>query len=509
MTPLLIAITIASVSSCANTLHQQFDLSEILPAHEGRIFSVNTKSPVAVAIRNNQTLQKHIEPNFSLLDIILAEVLKRRRQRHVDSCNFDPGDRMAKKMGNQAKFLQLGHLNLSCITAIDVMSVPVRETIAINTLQNAKEIIRDGRRAFTTAAFEMILPVSDNWTDPNAPFDFVREGSYPLSRQSCSLEVLRAYWVNDQWYIRAAITNHDQRRFMPDGERHIIREWVPRSYSTSLQMVQPNFYNSSSLELSTTVLSTWSGFAQTLVPRANEDPTSTISDAYSQSRVDVELASDSVTVSNIAILALPMAMNVIPVAFITEMNTVGLISYVIITDIFSTIPFLIKGIELIRSSRPRAPVVSAFYGGNETFGDVRVLAVECTGEMRFRATGIVFVGLAILALVLGFVMEVWAHRFMERRKEMGIYNGYVQGPFGAVMISRKGEDEVLFGEKGIDEETIKDPEWWKQELHKIAEQLQKAEYDNRQYQRQMSDSNLKRVVSDSRPPGSARIGAAS
>lgn len=448
-------------------LHQPFNISKILPGHQSRLFSINTTSPISAAFRRNDSLQQLLQPSFDLIEASAKAIFRRRQERHKDACNLDARSNFGNRIINRAKSLQLGEIDRSCLSSIEIDDASRHGELPPRFFETGKEILQNGRRALTSAAFTLSLPRSDNWTDPNGPFEMVYEGNIRLGRQTCSMEALRAYRKNSQWYIQATMTNHRQTRFMPDGERHTIREWVPQSYNTSLQMVQHNFYNSSHLELSTTILATWAGFATVLTPLSFDDASIshwTISQAYSRNEVSVDLASDSITASNIAILALPMAMTIIPAAVLTDLNTVGLISYVVLTDLISAIPFLVKGIELIQSSAPRSPAVSASYGGNEEFGEMLVFAVECTGNSQFRSKGIAFVIAAVTAMVIGVVLEIWSHFHMTRRKAKCDNIEFVSGPFGDVYLQPESSLGRYGHELDNQREYLRQSEWWEKEL---------------------------------------------
>lgn len=64
--------------------------------------------------------------------------------------------------------------------------------------------------------------------------------------------------------------------------------------------------------------------------------------ALGKSDVAAGQAEDALTPSNIGILALPMALNIIPVAMITDVSFVGRFVYTIMTDILTCAPFIIK-----------------------------------------------------------------------------------------------------------------------------------------------------------------------
>lgn len=59
-----------------------------------------------------------------------------------------------------------------------------------------------------------------------------------------------------------------------------------------------------------------------------------------------------------------MVMNIMNFAYIAKMSTLVMFSYIVITDLFSTIPFLVKGTEMTQSRRPKSEVFAGFFAGN-------------------------------------------------------------------------------------------------------------------------------------------------
>lgn len=195
-----------------------------------------------------------------------------------------------------------------------------------------------------------------------------------------------------------------------------------------------------------------------------DDPVGPLARAFRKNINLVDIASDSITISNIAILALPMLMNIIPVSFVADLNGLGMFVYVLVTDVFTTLPFLIKGVELIRSSRPNSKVVMAHSAGTDSLGTFQVWASQCRGRDYFRVTGIIFVLVALTALVLGLALEIWARNIMRRRFiEAG--KGKLHGPFGNAVL--KVTSDGLLGTT----ETGKEAAYWEHvELEKRREE---------------------------------------
>ena len=70
-----------------------------------------------------------------------------------------------------------------------------------------------------------------------------------------------------------------------------------------------------------------------------------------QKQETVESVEEDVTISNLAILCLPLIMSIPPISLLESVSTGAVIAYVVATDVLAVCPCLIKGIELLVSSR--------------------------------------------------------------------------------------------------------------------------------------------------------------
>lgn len=445
---------------------QPFNISDRLPNFDGRLSSLSSSSPVATNIRSNTTAQVSLNETFTYIQRLSNVVEARRAQRHKLACNIDTGVVWVKKVRDRMQFFQIGELNDSCHSAIDVIEAAKDGTLASDYEFSSGELFRNTRLVLFDAISKITLPRNGNWSDPSAPY-MLRSQSRTREGQTCSMENIRAIRKNSVWYLRAALTNRPIRVYAPDWDRQILQEWVANSYEQSLTALQPSL-TTLQLENTTTFLTMWSGFGSTIQQDDFEDPNSPIAQAFSQNLVDVDLASDAITPSNIAILALPLVMNLVPIAFIADLNTFAMLSYVLVTDLFSTVPFLIKGVELIRSSRPREPVVFSFFAGNETIGEMQAWAVDCRGQERFRAIGIAFVVVAVAALIIGLLLELWANKFMTRLRANQGRLEKVPGPFGSVAMETTTRGLLGARETKIEREYLREADWWEQEMIRMS-----------------------------------------
>lgn len=262
-----------------------------------------------------------------------------------------------------------------------------------------------------------------------------------------------AYRVDNSWYIRAVATNRPPSDSAPDPERQYLQEFVPRQGTSALTMCLES-RKTGNLESSTTVTEAWRGTGYSIEPLEFDEVEMPLYMAYSENIISVDMASDAITPSNVAILALPMAMSIVPVAFVADLNTIGMFAYILVTDVFSMIPFLVKGIELIRSSSPTKTTIMFYHGGNETIGKAQIYIVNCRGEGYFKNTGVIFVAVAIGCALSGLALEIWALCIMKKRREKKQKGEVVLGPFGYA-----GFDKTTMGLLGREETHIEHDFW--------------------------------------------------
>lgn len=410
----------------AQELAQPFQTSDYSKAYVGRLYSLNTTSPVLDALKGNETAAAAISDAFNLIETLDAVVQERRQTNHTEACNIVYTSSWTSSFRRLTPIFQIGSVEETCNARLDagvaVKSGSLDSSITSTTRQkivNVRNVLFDASRK-ALVENNNLLPTDGNWTQgvyQLMPSERANDG------QRCLMDSTSAYFTNNRWYLRAAVTNHNVNDYIEDWRRQFILEFVPDPSSNetteSLRMIHPSPLNDRNVRSSTIVLM-WGGRAYTGTTPGDDDfsdPISPVSQAFRENLVHIDQASDSITISNIAILALPMAMNLIPVAFIADITAFGSVLYIVLTDILSTVPFLIKGIELILWSAPRKEIVISFHGGDETLRLVEVMAVRCRGETLFQTTGIIFIIVGLTVMILGVLLEVWAKRYMMKLKK--------------------------------------------------------------------------------------------
>ena len=249
-------------------------------------------------------------------------------------------------------------------------------------------------------------------------WDIVKTG------QRCSIETGFAYRANATWYVRAVATNRPVDAFVPDGERLYVQEFVAPDFGHALSMVHPNM--GGMLVNGTTLLVRQGRKAGFLSVAMGDAENPALEEALRLNELAVDQAQGAITPSNVATLALPMVMALIPVAFVAGLNTFSTILNIVFTDNFSALPFLIKGVVLTTASNVNRGELVAFHIGTADLGVVEVWAAQCHEEDSFRDLGIAFIFTASAVTILGVAFEMFAWKHMRQKGRSA------QGPFGNV-----------------------------------------------------------------------------
>lgn len=425
-----------------------------------RFFTLSNDSPIAKQIRLNESLQNDIKPVINLIEKFFAIIDRRIAEGDEKACNL-PSELWTIGIPDAAADLQIGEYDNSCQSRINANeAIKAITVLKSSDLNNAMDIIRRGGNALYTAAKGIAeIPGSDdlNW----------QKGTYKLLNwnlrrvsQQCQVESATAIRKDGEIYIRAALTNSPIEAFEAALQRHFIEEYVKTDWSSSLPLCHPAYERRQPegsckkkdivSEVGTTILTTEDGKGRISmhIDMELEDNPAVI-EALRLNEIAVDQAEDSITPSNIALLALPMVMSLVPVAFLADLNTWATISYIIFTDVFSALPFLIKGVELLQTAEVRRSEMVGYHAGNKELGEIEIWVAECRGQQSFHVLGIIFIVIGVLSTVIGVSIELIAHCVMSRRRQQ--LGRDAEGPFGKATF-----DKTAFGFSGAATEEEKD-----------------------------------------------------
>lgn len=258
----------------------------------------------------------------------------------------------------------------------------------------------------------------------------VRSFPYTEGYRSCIIEKIVGLRYkapgsdgNGQWYFLSGITNENMTKSLPDWERQYINEFVAVDEDGKFvgplgQNIRPPSATSIDDERETfsTALELWDGVPGlsaifNMIP--SENPA--LQRALDKTERQVSQAVDALTPSNIAILALPMVMNLVPIALIADVSTCGMLVYTVFSDMLTTVPFIIKGFELLNDGFTVQYEADTWFTGDESSEWIVAETWGCKCDMAsLKSTGAAFVGVGFACLVIGVAAEWWA-RGLRRR----------------------------------------------------------------------------------------------
>ncbi|PXF48857.1 hypothetical protein BWQ96_01413 [Gracilariopsis chorda] len=401
-----------------------------------RRFLISKDAPTAKVLRNHTEWQHRVDPMIRLMKNIVNGI-DQLRESGLSMCNLQEKDTAWVYTARiQARYLQIGDLSSSCHSQLSGADAVKGGLLSQHEVKTSMGVIGTGVQAL----YEAISNISesrqlkrwDNWAQ-SFP---LRDWRIADQSQTCRMESFSAYRKNSSYFLRAVMTNHHVNKYVEDRKRQFVNEWIRDDYSESIKVIHPNHVDKQLME-GTTLLTEWGARAWiSWHGEMQDDDNPAIRKATEQNTIEIDLAEDSIVPSNVALLALPMFMSLIPVAFVAELGALGTVLYVIFTDVVAVIPFLIKGIELLSTTQSHNSLV-AYYAGDEKLADLQVWVAECRGTAKFKYIGLAFVIIALAAIVTGVLLEVQAMKYMQKRR--GNSELPVAGPFGRAMFDSTAE----------------------------------------------------------------------
>ncbi len=121
----------------------------------------------------------------------------------------------------------------------------------------------------------------------------------------------------------------------------------------------------------------------------------------------------------------------IPVALIADVSDVATFFYVLLTNVFAAVPFVIKGIELVQTGTTVIRNAETWLVGEVDGVQVaETWAASCSPQDRFRTLGIIVILVGVSAILLGILIEHLARKYMGYRRNQGEH----PEPFGPALL---------------------------------------------------------------------------
>mmetsp|Transcript_8091 Transcript_8091/g.19229 ORF Transcript_8091/g.19229 Transcript_8091/m.19229 type:complete len:474 (-) Transcript_8091:68-1489(-) len=242
-------------------------------------------------------------------------------------------------------------------------------------------------------------------------WNFEQEG------QICQAEKLSVIFADGSWAVQAATTNGPATENRPNKARLYLNTMIPFEVreDKNLALVEGSFpVRIATVGSGTIVRAAWSGQAG-LSSVDNQPPLQNpgISKMLQRNDQDAELASETLLASNILILAVPLVLVLVPSSTLKLTSWKSIFVYILMTDFITTLPFLVRGVELVLQATKRSSIALAWHTGN--IGEAEHMDIwftSCSLEQS-PLPGILFLVIGIVVLLAGLVVEVLTHKREE------------------------------------------------------------------------------------------------
>ena len=405
----------------------------VSPVQHNRRFSLSTRAPLTHAINDlTPDVIPHVDLILKHASRVENAVRKSLTRLHFDanepvqpcSQRIDRGYRESVWRG----FALQGFAEPAFNCASDVHGVLMsRNDEPGYTLDDLYKAIFNRGVAIKRRVKDIALRVIDNFTSPGVPFNY----TFSTVTAHCSMSAVCLAREGEHWRNILMISNAAKDHFLVDGHQQSIAEYarvVDGKLGDNMLMRLPVIDNGKIerviLDNTTTMIQSWAGNPNPSCFReipVDENPA--MLEAIDLADHSSQIVEDALTSSNMAILLLPLGLNLIPLSLIAEQGTIAILLYTLLSDVLTVIPLGIKGVELviIQKRKFRSVVTRVispelrnstkpFASGGEMWG------AECQVKNDVRKTGYALIITAIVFLVLGVGAEIAAKKYLVWRR---------------------------------------------------------------------------------------------
>lgn len=410
---LLLATIVLAQGSCPSKNFKTCPRKPEKPS--GTISKINGLSgesdeePFSAALRmlggkEYKQLRKDITDITSLFDDTWVAKNKSIEEQEETACN-KRNNNWTPEVEKALNDRNLGKLDKACTTGIP------------HSTGKAERLRNTYRRIASTFAKSSR---EQNWKSPLSEWQYIDSDT----DQECSIERATGIRIGNKWHLLASATNSIVSKYMPLDQRYVLEEWISKDLCCPLTLWFPsrNETNTKKAEprAFSTIVEKSSGKVHiSAFYNMPFDRNPSLSRALMANTLAIDQAEDALRLSNVAILALPMAMSFIPVSLIADVSDFAAFAFVLITDVFSVIPFLIKGIELLYTGSDEQVSADTWITGEEALLVAESWVAGCTPKDKYRVWGICFIVIGISVILVGFALEIFTRRFMRRRRLQG------------------------------------------------------------------------------------------
>lgn len=398
----------SALSSCTSsqsvpTMESEYDLKSSSWAWE-RMGGASNKAP----------LMKELQNFPEDLQVDIGEALgwfskSYKAARRLTKCNLI--NKWASKAQSALSFRRIGDLNISCAVSL---------TESDSDAVRVSRIFRAAAEAMRRAGEKYSR--TRGWEDTNAMSRWLYESRAPT--QSCSLERATGTRFRDNWYLQGAVTRYPVHAQVGTAQRAIIEEFVSANECCPIvvwfrPLGADGKLGNPPVPFTTTFMNWEGGVDLSSFYKQGYTENEALGSALNANALAVELATDAMRPANVAILVVPLALSLIPLALVADVNACAALAYVVFTDILAAVPLVIKGVELLLTGTKVQTKAVTYVVGNDTLAVIEAWTASCRPQERFRDFGLVFIVFGMSSIAVGLALELYARRFMSRKRMQG------------------------------------------------------------------------------------------
>lgn len=452
------------------------------PFRVGKLFYISNLGLMEKVLRtetdflqSTNTLQRYLRSVERGITTMLKSKEAPPASSKLQPCNED-GKGKVGPMSNHLEIRGLPLPNTSCYTVFEGVYNPPDNTekyLSEEDVYNA--IIKRANSMFKNKQ-KIADVVLGNWSETDVNINYL----YNTTNVQCMINHVGGLRIGPDWYIFTTVTNVPRRRSVPLFERQWLNGYIhvfddlknstQLRFSVHKRPVPPNTKHELQNDTTESLMSSRGlGFPFSFVP-LHIETIPALHSAMDKSDLSRQQADDALAPSSLSILLLPLVLNLIPFAFLTDpfalTPSVSLI-YAIMTDVATTLPLGIKGVSLIYIGKEKHRSVvlrmtSAVDGSLSKSAAVEFWGAECKARSSVLSNGIFFLVFAIFFMLLGIALEFMARSWILRRRTLrDIKHNVFQRPTSLetqllenVIDDRYSSDEKV--EQTVKEDSIKE-----------------------------------------------------
>lgn len=400
------------------------DTSFIRPYARHRLFSVSSSAPMARVLNDSPRARAttvHLTRLMVQLDVAVQRALNAARNRSMAAL---PTCNNRDQPWNSGSSNYITHRGWplpeypTCVTDVHGLPAGIADKMGLSVAGVHELIVKRGLSVDARAS-AIVAAAAPNWTHAEFP---VRH-AFARGRLRCSVDHLPAFRLGGLWHIGTQVTNRDRGAWVADWKRAYLDEYLRPAGPgddtlVAATMTLPPLPGMDDRRVvrtdATTVVARWAGATHPSQFYSMQlEDNDALRDALEAGDHFVQQVQDAMAASNVAILALPLVLNLVPVAVVADVRWATVVWFAVLSDVLTALPMVIKGAELIKITR------SSFAGMVTRMADptkdARAVAVpaevwvaECRVKGAVRPTGVVFVAVGVGMMLLGISLEVWA-----------------------------------------------------------------------------------------------------